>query len=117
MGYCQVANPADCEGGVFFVFTIGVIFVVLKLAGAAGSPWWLVLAPFWFSFSLSISMWGLMFFLLRDEPVAALEWFVGAGRLANWACTYVGLWFACWLPIELIVTFFIHLHDHGVLPK
>jgi hypothetical protein len=45
-------------------FTVGLIFVTLKLAGVIAWPWWIVTIPFWggvaFVFALVIIGFGLV---------------------------------------------------------
>jgi hypothetical protein len=50
------------SGGISVLSILGLIFIVLKLAGYIDWSWWWVLAPFWAIPTLAIA--GFIFFVI-----------------------------------------------------
>ena len=63
---CYLQKTASGSGSTLSTMLL-VVFVVLKLTGNIGWPWWIVLAPFW----IPVGVW--LFALLVLELVMHLR--------------------------------------------
>lgn len=54
------------------LFTLGIVFVVLKLCEVVDWSWWLVTAPFWLGWALLLVCMGVVFAFIG--LVAIIAW-------------------------------------------
>lgn len=54
------------NGGVGIFGTVGIVFIVLKLAGVVDWPWWVVLCPLWVPLALLLLL--IMVVLVSELP-------------------------------------------------
>lgn len=53
-------GAAAAGGGLSLASVLGVVFIVLKLAGVIEWSWWWVVSPWWISAALSVAAVGVV---------------------------------------------------------